>query len=206
MKKNGTTQFRILQYKNLLKNHRSNTLFRKDIKLGLSPRLRNRKQGGLRAVISGKYRWRLAQFGLFRVFYQNDRIKENWMGEVCSASGYMARFIQNINQNKLRAVHTVQFLDGISLFTNKMHYFGENATIRLLPLRGSALLCHFQGVYWGTSPLKAKAGNETFCGSNLIIVFLLKWSILLVNKDMLLTEIQGGSNMTGTNCDLFTHK
>ena len=69
------------------------------------------------------------------------------MGGVCSASGYMARFIQNINRNKLRAVHTVQFLDGVSLFTNKMHYFGKNATTRLLPLRVSALPCHFQGVY-----------------------------------------------------------
>ena len=38
-------------------------------------------------------------------------------------------------------------------------------------------------------------------GSNLMSAFLLIHCILLVSKD-----IQGGSNMTGTNCDLFTHK
>jgi hypothetical protein len=38
-------------------------------------------------------------------------------------------------------------------------------------------------------------------GSNLMMVFLLIHFILLVSK-----HIQGGSNMTGTNCDLFTYK
>ena len=39
------------------------------------------------------------------------------------------------------------------------------------------------------------------CLSNKVMILLYQTLHMLVNKD-----VQGGSDMTGTNCDLFAHK
>ena len=50
------------------------------------------------------------------------------------------------SEKNFKVVHTLHFLDSISLFTNKMQYLSKNTIVRLLPVHILALVCHIQGL------------------------------------------------------------